>query len=137
MTDYRKATREYIDRYMDIQGDVANGDYTDIHHLAEFLIDTIDVDFSECESDEEYDAELDRHRIEIYDVLIKEHADEIYKGQLIHQILDAFWEDKELMEMYNNNIWDVCGDLYEIYDNAEDLEQINKNLGGKEVKKEC
>ena len=137
MKDYRQIAKDYIENYMDIQDDIVTSEYTDLDGVAEHLINTIDVDFWPGQSDEEWEAEADRQRIEIYNVLLTEYADACYKGELMRQILDIFYEDAELMEFYNDNIWDVYGDLNELFDNVEDLERINKNLGGKEVKKIC
>lgn len=137
MRDYKQETRDYIEDKMDILDDFASGEYSSLDHLAEFLICTIEVDYSPEWTDEQLEAEADRQRIEIYNVLMTEYAETIRKGLLMNQILEAFWNDKSLLGFYNNNIWDVYGDLLEIFDNIEDLERINKNLGGKEVKTPC
>ena len=136
MKDYRNEVLNFLDN-TDIENDVVMSDYENLNAVADHLRNIIVVDCWPGQTDEEHEKETDRRNNEIYNTLVTECAEDCYKGELKRQILDIFWEDKELMEFYNNNIWDIYGELNEVFDNTEDLEQINKNLGGKGVTKIC
>lgn len=84
MRDYKKAALDYIDKYLNIIDDFASGIYSDINHLAEFLSDTIEIEYRDGMTDTEYEKEADRQTKEIYKA-IEEHADEIKKGLLIRR----------------------------------------------------
>lgn len=136
MKDYRNEVLNFLED-TDIENDIVMSDYENLNAVADHLRNIIAVDCWPGQTDEEREKETDRRNNEIYNTLVKECAEDCYKGELKRQILDIFWEDAELMEFYNNNIWDIYGELNEVFDNTEDLEQINKNLGGKGVTKIC
>lgn len=137
MVDYKKLTEDFLEYELDIVDFFVDGDYETgtaptIDALHEMLMYEIPTQYPDNE--ELWEAEEDRHRIEIYEVL-EGHKDEIIKGRIIKLALDVIWNDPEIKEFYNGNMWDI----YEILDymDTTEIDNIRKNLlNGREVK-EC
>lgn len=134
MKDYKKEALEYIDKYIDIVDDFATGEYNDIGDLIEYLAGgAVRIETPDGLTEEEEENEIDRYLQEIH-AAVEEHAEEIKKGLLIKQIIDVVENNPGILELYNNNIWSVYYELGEAYNTLENLNQINKNLGGEAVK---
>lgn len=116
---YNKA-KEYTDEYINIECDIIDRSFEDLDHFAEFLIDTIDVEFTDIENDDECEKDLDQHRIEIYDYILTECKETIDKAIRVRQLFEVIAEDKVVMNIFNNNIWDLLEELEEATPEALD-----------------
>ena len=75
---YKDQAREYIEKWVDFETDFATyGTYADLDHLAEILIDTIDLYYPDEYTDEDYEKEVGKLIKAVYDVLLNEYKDKI------------------------------------------------------------
>ena len=138
---YKKYIRKYIeDNDIDFTFEIISTDTATRHTIAEELTDTIAALYpGKAETDEEADIERDRLVTAVYEVLDKEHAEEIENGGRIQILMIAISEDPETFEEYNNNIWDLAEYLTE-YATEEKLKEYEKKYNivnyREEVKKE-
>ena len=109
---YNKA-KEYIENEIDIELDIIDRTFEDLDHLAECVIDTINVEFTDIDNDDECEKDLDQHRIEIYNYILTECKETIDKAIRVRTLFEIIAEDKTVMDNFNNNIWDLLEELNE------------------------
>ena len=83
--DYRKEAKEYLSKYIDVKEDIISGEIYDLDHLAEMLIDSIDTDYREDMTDEDFEKEAERERHEIYNLLLDKYEDIVNEGLKIRK----------------------------------------------------
>lgn len=108
---YYNLAKELIENEIDLELEIIDRTFTDLDHVAEFLIDSIDVIFENIDDDGENEREMDKHRIEIYDYLLKECKEQITHALRVRTLFETLTDDKTIMKNYNNNHWDLLDEL--------------------------
>lgn len=110
---YYKKAKELVENEIDLETDIIDRTFTDLDHLAEYMMDTIDIEFTNIDDDDECEKDSDQHRIEIYDYLLTECKETVYKAIRVRTLFEILTEDTKVMDNFNNNIWDLVEELNE------------------------
>ena len=69
---YYKLAKEHVETYINIEYNIIDREFEDLDHFTEYLLETINTEYTDVFNDEQCEKENDEQRIGVFDYIFKE-----------------------------------------------------------------